>query len=207
MENNSIVLVNLVKYKCQSLTVTTDSGIDKGSLESLGFSSLSRIPISYYQLYKIEDKNHLMRIRILPRTSTGAITISVIYHILEQGHIPVFLTRGNRDPLASEQFTKLCQLDISLLFCCETVFLNKRDEEGVIIMLPMKFPAQPSSIPYDEIRGMRIVKIKDGRILIENNLDLVDDDTMSQKVKFAYEAKFTSDLPLTLLQESKKLTM
>jgi hypothetical protein len=162
------------------------------------------MPVSFFYLYKKENKRHLMRVRFLPHGIMGTTGISVIYRVLGNDEPTPFMVQRNRSSQALNYYIKLCDLDLNLLFRCETNFINRRDE-GTFIPFPMKVPPQSANSSFDEIRGMRIAKVKDNKILMENYMDLVDDNTLSQTIKFAYEAKFTLDLPLTIIQESRKL--
>jgi hypothetical protein len=207
MENSSIALVDLAKEKCQSFTFTVDPGPKRSVIEKIGLKPPARIPVSFYQMYEKETKKHLMRVRLVPKMKAdGDITVSVIYSVIENTHVPMFLRQVTGNTPALEQFAKLCLSDMNFLFRCEAIFVKKRDENE-FFPLPIKFPTQTATFSFDEVRGMRLVKVKDGKILIENYIDLVDDSTISQTVKFVYESKFMYDLPLTLLQESKKLIL
>jgi hypothetical protein len=203
MEDTSIVLINLAQVKCNSLTFTSESGLNKTELETLGLKISGVLPVSYYYQYEHNNITHLMRLRLIPNRTEQKVAVSFIYTTAEAANIPKAII--DRNPKALEYFVTLCESDKILLFKCISVFMHKRDDKDSFFMLPLRLPEQPSSGSYDEIRGIRIVKLKDNKIVVENSFDLIEESTITQTVKFAYEAKFALDLPQTILQESTKL--
>ena len=69
--------------------------------------------------------------------------------------------------------------------------------------MPIKFEGEI----FDEVRGLKFVKLEQDKILWENSVDLVETDLMLHRVRFAQEGKCSLDLPRKLLLRARDISL
>jgi hypothetical protein len=105
-------------------------------------------------------------------------------------------------PKASEAFLQICKLETSSLFRCDCSFSYRREEKEVHFALPIKVEDDL----FDEIRGIRLVKLQQDKILLENFMDLVEPNLMIYRIKFLHEGRCSADLPQKLLRQARTIS-
>jgi len=196
------VRINLARSNCFSLRITTEATLTKDALELIGLDPKRKF-IRFYEQYLRSNVQHNMLLRFVrSEKQEDRYGIRLLYETEEtEGaiHIPRASSK-TRKP--SEIFLNLCNMKESLLFRCYCSFLYRREDEKIYFSLPIKIDYEL----FDEVRGIRFVKLQDNKILWENSLDLVETDLMIHRIQFVHEGKCSTDLPRKLLKQAKVIS-
>ncbi|MDH5695378.1 MAG: hypothetical protein OEZ00_02040 [Dehalococcoidia bacterium] len=194
--------LNLARWDCLSFRITTEVTLEEDVAESLGIV-LKRRFARFYEQYTRGGVLHSMALRFVryqePRNRYG---IRLLYETEQTQEFMPSLIIKPTTPKPSEVFLRVCNLETSLVFRCDCSFIYKREGEGVYFPLPIKLEDEL----FDEIRGVRLVKLQQDKILLENFIDLVEPDVMIHRIKFAHEGKCSVDLPQRLLRRAKTIS-
>jgi hypothetical protein len=194
--------INLARWNCFSLRITTEAVIEESLAFDLGIGRKRRFK-TLYEGYTRSRIQHILALRFAGRDKeSNQYGIRLTYETLEPEQ---FILRERPVETAlkpSEAFSTLCKLEKALLVHCDCSFLYKRNDEHVTFLLPLKMDGEI----YDEIRGIKFVKLQEDKILWENSVDLIDLDSMIHRVKFAQESKCSWDLPQELLRRARDIS-
>ena len=194
--------INLARWKCFSFRVTTEATLVEDVTKLLGINPKRRFTSSYEE-YTRSGIAHSMTLRFVRRIGQqNQYAIRVVYDAEEPKEGLPRLIGGTTSLKPSEGFLKLCDLEDSFLFRCDCSFSYKRGDKEVHFPLPI----QLEDGLFDEIRGVRFVKLQQDKILWENSLDLIEIDLMVHRIRFAREGKFSMDLPQKLLKQAKAIS-
>lgn len=196
------VRINLTRSNCFSLRITTEATLTKDVLELIGLDPKRKF-IRFYEQYSRSNVQHYMLLRFVRREKQeDQYGIRLLYETEEtEGAIPI--PRASSKTLKpSEIFLNLCNMKESFLFHCYCSFLYSREDEEKYFLLPIKLDHEL----FDEVRGIRFVKLQNDKILWENSLDLVETDLMVHRIKFVHEGKCSTDLPRKLLKQAKVIS-
>lgn len=194
--------INLARWNCFSLRITTEAMLEESTAKSISIDSRHRFK-RLYEEYTRNGVNHTMTLRFARHEGyQDRYGIRLVYETEEPKALMPKLKVETTSPKPSEGFLQLCNLDTSLLFRCDCAFTYRRGDEGVNFPLPVKIDDEL----FDEIRGVRFVKLEKDKILLENSLDLVETDLMIHRIKFAHEGKCSLDLPQRLLRQARTIS-
>jgi hypothetical protein len=194
--------INLTRWNCFSLRITTETTLEESTAKSIGIESKRRFK-SLYEEYTRSGVSHTMTLRFARREGEqNQYGIRLVYEIEEPKELMLKRKVETTSPKPSEAFTQLCNLEGSFLFHCDCAFTYKRGDEGINFPLPIQIDDEL----FDEIRGVRFVKLEQNKILLENSLDLIEADLMMHRIKFAHEGKCSVDLPQRLLRQARRIS-
>lgn len=194
--------INLARWKCFSFRVTTEVTLGEDITKLLGIDPKHRFA-RLHEEYTRSGIAHSMTLRFVRRIrEQNRYAIRVVYDTEEPKEGLPRLMSGATSLKPSEGFLELCNLEASFVFRCDCSFSYRREDEDVHFPLPVQIEDEL----FDEIRGVRFVKLQQNKILWENFLDLVETDLMVHRIKFAHEGKFSVDLPQKLLKQAKAIS-
>ena len=194
--------INLASVKCFSFRVTTDATLGEDVAKLLDMDPKRRFT-RFYEEYTRSGVTHSMMLRFARHLrQQNQYAIRVVYDTQEPKGLMPRLISETTSPKPSEQFIKICSLEDFFLFRCDCSFSYRRGDKEVYFPLPIEI----EDGLFDEIRGVRFVKLQHDKILMENFLDLIETDLMVHRVRFAHEGKFSVDLPQKLLKQAKSIS-
>lgn len=195
--------INVSRWDCTQLQLTTDIALDNDVIVSLGIDKKRHFQ-TFYELYSRNHISHMMTLRFMQRKDEQSrFGIRLAYEIEEPVKQGGGFVRIASSPKASEVFQKLCRLDVTFSFHCSCTFLYKREDRKVSFILPFHVEDEL----FDEVRGLRFVKIEQEKILWENTLNLIDPNLMEHRIKFLHEGKCSEDLPQKLLNRAVTISL
>lgn len=197
--------INIAKWHCLSLRISTEATIEYRLARSLGIEPGRRFQ-RFYEEYSRNGVRHSILLRFASEVSQPdhyAMRLVLVYEMPEPDDVAVVDRKAKAKPKPTEVFLQLCNLETSFLFRCDCLFSHKRGQEGVQFPLPMKITGDA----FTEIRGLRLVRTEQGKIVYEKSLDLVDSDTLTNRIKFVHEGRCSVELPLKLLQRAKQISV
>src|SRR3990172_1608674 len=192
--------IDLVRSKCRALRLTFATAISEDTASNLGFTSKTSRFKSFYETYSRNEEQIVISLNVTKRIGeqeTYAIRLS--YQILGSDTMRFPSKRSK----VSDVFTYLCDEKRELLFRCECLFSYKREVETSLFTLPIDLQDYKM---FDQLRGMRLVKLENEKILWENSIDLPDMDTMTHRVKFAVDSTCNLELPNLLHKRAKEIS-
>lgn len=97
-------------------------------------------------------------------------------------------------------------LQQEVTFNCSVSFrFGKRERMSPMFLLPMRI-SRSATIPFDEVRGMRLVKLEDNKILYSVILDLTSEGTLQQNIGFPYLRNFSRTLADDILHNATDIS-
>ncbi len=210
MDANSLgkLRIDLTKSKCRSLRITFVATLTKDVAVNLGYSPKSSRFKTFYEQYTRNDTKHNTVLRIVRRLEQeDTYAIRLYYEVID----PVSKGLGTRigipfrtkkDIKCSDAFSYLCNIKVDLLYRCDCIFSYAKEDD----IVPFVLPVEAGNKIFDEIRGIRFVKLDNEKILWENSIDLPEIDRMTHRVKFAIDSKCNFDLPRTLLKRAREIS-
>jgi len=194
--------IDLARWRCFSFRVTTEVTLGEDVAKLLGIDPKRRFA-RLYEEYTHSGIAHSMTLRFVRHIrQQNRYGIRVVYDTEEPKEGLPKLMGGATSLKPSEGFLELCNLEDSFVFHCACSFSYRREDEDVHFPLPVQIEDEL----FDEIRGVRFVKLQQNKILWENSLDLVETDLMVHRIRFAHEGKFSVDLPQKLLKQAKAIS-
>lgn len=194
--------INLARWNCFLLRITTEATLNESTAKSIGIDSRRRFK-RLYEEYTRSGVSHTMILRFARREGEqNQYGIRLVYETEEPKELMPKLKVKITSPKPSEAFMQLCNLESSFLFRCDCALTYRRGDEGVNFPLPIQLDDEL----FDEIRGVRFVKLEQNKILLENSLDLVETDLMIHRIRFAHEGKCSVDLPQRLLRQARTIS-
>lgn len=195
--------IDLARWKCFAFRITTDATIGENFTKLLNMDPKRRFT-RFYENYTRRGIQHIMILRFARHLrQQDRYAIRVAYETAEATEVMPRLMSYRMALKPSDQFIKLCELEGLFLFRCDCSFSYRRGDKEVYFPLPIQLEKDGL---FDEIRGVRFVKLQQDKMLMENSLDLVETDLMVHRVRFAQESKFTMDLPQKLLKQAKDIS-
>lgn len=193
--------INLARWNCFSLRITTEATLTKDVCELIGLDPKRRF-IRFYEQYSRSNTLHSMLLRFVRREKQeNQYGIRLLYEAEETEQLSRILRTTSKTLKPSEVFVNLCHMEDSLFFRCDCSFIYKGEE--TYFPLPIKLEDKL----FDEIRGIRLVKLQQGKILLENFIDLVEPDVMIHRIKFVHEGRCSVDLPQRLLRRARTISL
>lgn len=109
-------------------------------------------------------------------------------------------------PKVGQLIDIVSNLQQEVKFNCSVTFqFSKRERTSPILLLPMRI-SRSAIIPFDEVRGMRLVKLEDNKILYSVILDLTSEGILQQNIGFPYSANFSGTLADNILHEATDIS-
>jgi len=122
--------------------------------------------------------------------------ISFVYGVERAGR------PSKRAPKLGDLIDILSNLKQIVEFECEGIFqFRRREDTTSVVSLPLKISQSPI-IPFDEIRGLRFVKLEGSKIQYSVILDLTPDGTLYQNVGFSHSDEFSKNLADSILNKA-----
>lgn len=194
--------INLARWRCFSFRVTTEGTLEEDVAKLLGIAPKRRFA-RLYEEYTRGGVVHSMTLRFVRRMGQqNRYGIRLVYDTEEPKEGLPRLMGGATSLKPSDGFLELCKLEDSFVFHCDCSFLYSRGDEEGYFPLPIKIDHEL----FDEVRGIRFVKLQHDKILWENSLDLIETDLMVHRIKFVHEGKCSTDLPQKLLKQAKAIS-
>lgn len=194
--------INLARLNCFSLRITTEMTLTEDVSDLIGFHPKRKF-IRFYEDYSRSGTLHSILLRFAKREKqTNQYGVRLVYETEETEKVSPVLKSASKTLKPSEVFLNLCRLEDAFLFHCDCSFLYTREDEEVNFALPVKI----ENGLFDEIRGVRFVKLQQDKILWENSIDLIETDVMVHRVRFTHEGKCSADLPQRLLRQAKAIS-
>lgn len=195
--------INLARWNCFSLRITTEATLTKDVSELVGLDTKHRFT-RFYEKYFRSNTLHSILLRFVRREKQeNQYGIRLVYETEETEQVSPIPRITSKTLKPSEVFLNLCHMEDSLLFRCDCLFFyNRKKDEEMYFPLPIKLDHEL----FDEVRGIRFVKLQNDKILWENSLDLVETDLMVHRIKFVHEGKCSTDLPRKLLKQAKVIS-
>lgn len=195
--------IDLARWNCLSFRITTEATLSDDIISFLGYTPKSSRFKAFYERYTRSNIEHFMVLRFSRRIREESLfAIRLIYDVLDTNNPRGIIGIPTSTTKASDIFPHLCNLETDLLLRCDCLFSYAREDEKVPFFLPVEVDWEI----FDEMRGVRLVKLEKERILWENSLNLVDNNTLTHRVKFAIDAKCSLDLPQKLLRRARDIS-
>lgn len=194
--------INLAKSRCFSFRITTEATLGEEVAELLGIDPRRRFKTLYEQ-YTRGRIAHLMTLRFARhKDERNRYVIRVVYETEQPMEFVPRLRVEPTSPKPCEAFLQVCNLEIPLVFRCDCSFFYKREDKEIYFALPIKLEDEL----FDEIRGIRLVKLQQDKIMLENFVNLVEPGVMIHRIKFVHEGRCSADLPQRLLRRAKAIS-
>ena len=201
-DSSSKLRINLARWKCFSFRITTEAIIEDSLAKDIGLDPKHKFK-RFSEEYTRSNIRHIMTLRFARREKQlNSYAIRVIYETVEPEQLAPDIFWGRTPSRPSDIFLQLCNLETPLFLRCDCSFLYRREDKVVYFPLPLKFEGET----YDEVRGIRFVKLEQNKVLWENSLDLIEPDRMIHRIKFAHESRCSIDLPQKLLRRAKDVS-
>lgn len=195
--------IDLARWNCLSFRITTEATLPEDIISFLGYTPKSSRFKVFYERYTRNNIEHFMILRISRRFRQQSLfAIRLIFDALDPNKPRSIIGIPTSTTKASDIFLHLCNLETDLLLRCDCLFSYAREDNKVPFFLPVDVDWEL----FDEMRGVRLVKLENERILWENSLDIVDNNTLTHRVKFAIDAKCSLDLPQKLLRRARDIS-
>ena len=163
-------------------------GVEKADVSGTTFVSDYSKRRKKHQAYAVLGAEHAERVRGFPRA------ILVLYDLA-----PVAFGPDTRPVV--ELLSALTELDLEAEVECTAGFEYSGADWASVVALPWQ-PLQMPGLPFDEFRGFRAVKKRNGDVLYHVIVDRPTNEEVSHAVSFSYPAKLDMNLPVTLLQRA-----
>jgi len=126
--------------------------------------------------------------------------ISFVYSVEKAGRL------SKRAPKLGDLIDILSNLKQIVEFECEGIFqFGRREDTTSVVSLPLRISQSPV-IPFDEIRGLRFVKLEGSKIQYSVILDLPPDGTLYQNVGFSHSDEFSKTLADSILNKAADIS-
>lgn len=147
--------------------------------------------------YSIERHGHRVIAWVIsPAENEVNYRISFVYSVEKAGRL------SKRAPKLGELMGILSNLKQTVEFQCEGFFQFRRGEGTTpVVSLPLRICQSPV-MPFDEIRGLRFVKLEGSKIQYSVILDLTPDGTLYQNVGFSHSDEFSKTLADSILNKA-----
>lgn len=197
--------LDLSRADCRSMRVTFKTALTEAIASNLGFSQEKSRFKSFFEEYTRNDIKHSIILRITKQTRQQDIyAIRLTYEIVDPALLEFGIRIGtpSKGRKVSDVFSYICNIKDALLFQCDCVFSYDRKDKFVPFVLPIKVDYQM----FDELRGLRFVKLENEKIIWENSINIPNTDTMTHRVRFAIDSRCHLDLPKTLLTRAREIS-
>jgi hypothetical protein len=197
--------INLARWNCFQFRITTEMTLSDDIVRTLGIDPKRRFHV-LHEAYNRDQIAHSMTMRLVRLgEQQNRYGVRLVYETESPKEPGTGLMVRQTKPSSSkvsEIFLRLCRVESLLLFRCDCSFSYRREEKGIYFPLPIKIEDEL----FDEVRGIKLVKLQQDKILLENYVDLVEPNLMIHRVKFLHEGKCTIDLPQKLLRQARKIS-
>lgn len=200
-----IFRLDLSRMECRSIRVTFETALTEDIASNLDFSQGSSRFKSFFEEYTRDDMKHSIILRITKRTKQQDIyAIRLIYEVVDPALFEFGIRIGTplKGRKVSDVFSYICSIKNDLLFQCDCIFSYNRKDKVVPFVLPIKVDYQM----FDELRGLRFVKLENEKVIWENAINIPNIDTMTHRVKFAIDSRCHLDLPKILLTRAREIS-
>jgi hypothetical protein len=104
-----------------------------------------------------------------------------------------------------ELFSALTKLNLQVEVECVANFEYSETAWASLVTLPWQ-PVQMPGLPFDEFRGFRAVKKRNGDVLYHVIVDCPANKEISHSISFSYPAKLDMNLPINLLNRAVEVS-
>lgn len=110
--------------------------------------------------------------------------------------------RPKKEPKVAQLIDILSNLKQEVAFDCSVTFqFSRREHVSPVFILPIRTSCA-KTLPFDEIRGMRFVKLEGNKILYSVILDLTSEGALHQNIGFSYPSNFSMTLTDNILHKA-----
>lgn len=100
----------------------------------------------------------------------------------------------------------LLNLKQKVAFDCSATFqFSRREHISPVVILPIRI-SRTKTLPFDEVRGLRFVKLEGNKILYSVILDLTPEGALHQNIGFSYPSNFSMTLADNILHEATDIS-
>ena len=110
-------------------------------------------------------------------------------------------------PKVAQLIDILSNLKEKVAFDCSATFQFSKRERVLspVVTLPIRIsPAE--TLPFDEVRGLRFVKLEGNKILYSVILDLTSEGALNQSIGFSHPSNFSTNLADDILRKSTDIS-
>lgn len=109
-------------------------------------------------------------------------------------------------PKVGELIDILSNLRQEVTFNCSVTFqFGKREPTSSVVILPIRI-SRLKALPFDEVRGLRFVKLEGNKILYSVIHDLTSEGALQQNIGFSHSANFTGALADNILHKATDIS-
>ena len=195
--------LNLNKFNCGEFRITTEVELEESLARDLGLDTKRK----FKRLYEEYTRNHIshsISLRFARRENqTNRYAVRILYETVEPKELGDWFSEEPTKLKPTEAFLELCKIDTTFFFRCDCLFYYRKGESDVYFQLPIKLDGDL----FDEIRGVKLVKMEQNNILWQNSVDLIETNMMTHRVRFAQEGYCSLDLPLKLLMRARDISI
>jgi len=147
--------------------------------------------------YSIERHGHRVTTWVIPPPENEVnYRIYFAYSVGKAGRL------SKRAPKLGDLINILSNLKQVVEFQCEGTFqFRRREGTASVVSLPLRISQSPV-MPFDEIRGLRLVKLEGRKVQYSVILDLTPDGTLYQNVGFSHSDEFSKTLATSILNKA-----
>jgi hypothetical protein len=102
-------------------------------------------------------------------------------------------------------FAALTALDAHSDAVCSADFEYRDTQWSSLLKLPWR-PLEMERLPFDEFRGFRAVKLRNGDVLYSIVVDRPTSEEIAHSLRFSYPARLDGHLPATLLERAVEIS-
>lgn len=168
-------------------------------LQSLDSDPARAAEIDYVGNYSRARKRHQAYAHFLPRRGRAVGRHIHLLYDLE----PVKFEEETRN--IADLFDAVTRLDVETEARCEAEFRYPDDHWSSAVKLPWR-PLEMEVLPFDEFRGFRAVKLRNGDVLYSIIVDRAANSDIAQSLTFSYPARLDGHLPLAVLRRAVEIS-
>lgn len=151
--------------------------------------------------YAVQRRGHRVIAWVIsPAESKGDFRISFTYTL---GKAERLLKKV---PKVGQLIDILSNLKREVAFDCSVTFqFGKREPASSVVVLPLRI-SRLATIPFDEVRGLRFVKLDGNKILYSVILDLTSEGVLRQNIVFSHSSNFSITLADNILRKATDIS-
>jgi hypothetical protein len=155
----------------------------------------------FFDSYAVQRHGHgAIAWVISPATNESEFRISFNYALAKAERLPKKL------PKVEQLIDVLSNIRQEATFNCSVTFqFGKREPASSVVVLPIRI-SRSATIPFDEVRGIRLVKLEDNKILYSVILDLTSEGALHQNIGFSHSANFSRTLVDDILHKATDIS-
>jgi hypothetical protein len=201
MQNLEQLRIPLAVNKCNNLSLFVPLPKDEELLKILPEIDKKK-KLSYYEEYYSQEVLHSISIEIIRFKGEFYPAYLMMNYGADSPGSNTVVDEIKTRIKPTQIYEKLVTLSTSFRFRCYCTFNYLKDEKRLTLPLPIKLEKGS----FDEIRGIRIVKLSNNNIILDRTEDMAD-GRIKHTIRFDQESKFLLGLPNMLLEQAVKISL